>query len=70
MNNVTKILVHHLICQPHLADIPISAKELISKLITNHSNHLLVMALAAAALDNADWKEIEDTLEKISKGKG
>lgn len=65
MNNTTKILIHHLSANPKLAELPYGIRELVGKLVIDHSNHLLVMALAAAAIEYVDWKVIEETLESI-----
>lgn len=65
MNNSTKILIHHLSANPKLADLPYGTKELVNKLVVDHSNHLLVMALAAAAVEMIDWNAIEEVLEAI-----
>jgi hypothetical protein len=65
MNNTTKILIHHLSANPSVAGLQYNTRDLINKLIIDHSNHLLVMALAAAAIEYVDWNAIEETLESI-----
>lgn len=64
-NNATRILVSHLSHNPGLVNLSCPIKEVINKSILDHSNHLLVLALAAAALDYVDWQAIEETFEAI-----
>lgn len=65
MNNTTKILVNHFSKNPGLVELPYDMKDLVNRLILDHSNHLLVMALAASALESVNWSVIEETIESI-----
>lgn len=64
-NSATRVLVSYLSANPHLVDSRCSNKDLISNMIIDHTNHLLVLALAAASLEHIDWQEIENTIEAI-----
>lgn len=66
-NSVTKILIHHLSTHPDVTQLPYTTKDLVNKLVLDHSNHLLILALAAAALEDADWNILEEAVGSIKE---
>lgn len=65
MNNVTKVLISYFSRNPDLVNTSHSIKEAVNRLIIDHSNHLLLLALAAASIEQVDWNAIEETFESI-----
>ena len=68
-NNITKTLIYFLSLHPELVSKNINSKTVVENLLTCHtpSNHLLVLALASAALQYVDWQAIEETIESLTE---